>query len=342
MVWFGFLSFLIPVFIFLNILSLAYWLFKKSKIALLPALLFLYSLIYFPATFAINWKGDEGKAKEFSVLSFNVSFFNVSKHWVLNEYNSTSINKSSIRMKEWVRNNNADIKCFQEFYDHKDSKIFNISDYIAPDSCYYQFVSGTYHPRKQTLLSGGVAIFSKYPIYNKGIIFIDKGTNNRGIFADVVIGDDTIRIINVHLHSMRLKKPSSYDSDAFYRFVKNIYMRLKDGLLRRNIQADKVYDFVQKSPYRVILCGDFNETPYGYVYQRFNAILDNSFEKAGFGFGFSLNNSVPFLRIDNQFYDSKEFKAIDYVTFRNMPFSEHFPIQGTYLLKPKDHHLAAE
>jgi endonuclease/exonuclease/phosphatase (EEP) superfamily protein YafD len=84
--------------------------------------------------------------------------------------------------------------------------------------------------------------------------------------------------------------------------------------------------------YPVIVVGDLNETPYGWAYGTLRERLKNSFEEAGRGFGFTLNRSPFLVRIDNQFY-SKDFTVKQFVTLRNINYSDHFPIAADYELK---------
>ena len=55
----------------------------------------------------------------------------------------------------------------------------------------------------------------------------------------------------------------------------------------------------------------------------------------GFGFGFTYHKILSFLRIDNQFFDEKRIKNIDFMTYENVPYSDHYPIKGWYLMKWK-------
>jgi endonuclease/exonuclease/phosphatase (EEP) superfamily protein YafD len=80
------------------------------------------------------------------------------------------------------------------------------------------------------------------------------------------------------------------------------------------------------------VCGDFNETPYGYAYGQVRHRLSNAFEEAGSGFGFSYRNAPRYIRIDNQFYDKKKLKVLDFQTRRDVSYSDHYPIVGRYKL----------
>jgi endonuclease/exonuclease/phosphatase (EEP) superfamily protein YafD len=86
---------------------------------------------------------------------------------------------------------------------------------------------------------------------------------------------------------------------------------------------------IDESVYPVILCGDFNETPYGNAYGNIRDRLKNAFEERGNGFGFTLNRSPRIVRIDNQFC-SESIKVLDFQTFSDIMYSDHLPILGRY------------
>src|SRR5690554_7758286 len=68
----------------------------------------------------------------------------------------------------------------------------------------------------------GQAIFSKHPIINSGLIG-DSSRSIPSIYADIVKGEDTVRIYNFHLESIRFQKDeyslfdNSISSDKDYR-----------------------------------------------------------------------------------------------------------------------------
>jgi endonuclease/exonuclease/phosphatase family metal-dependent hydrolase len=92
-------------------------------------------------------------------------------------------------------------------------------------------------------------------------------------------------------------------------------------------------EHIRESPYPVIVCGDFNDTPFSYTYNELAKELKNAFVEAGSGIGATYNGPLPFLRIDNQFH-SEELKAAGYETHYEMGLSDHFPISAKYVLKP--------
>jgi len=104
---------------------------------------------------------------------------------------------------------------------------------------------------------------------------------------------------------------------------------LRRGFISRAKQIKDLLSSIEECKYKLILCGDLNELPYSYTYFALRNLLDNAFEKAGNGFGFTYNGKLFFLRIDNQFF-SKEISIHKFMTHRNVDFSDHFPLTATY------------
>lgn len=221
-------------------------------------------------------------------------------------------------MINWVKNHPAGVKCLQEYFYDYYNPIFKTKEAISKNGAYHCY----YESNKDTsrFQVRGLAIFSKYPIINSGRIFADQNQYNRGIFADILYNDDTVRIVNIHLHSMEMGGETH---------LKGFYFKYKTGTYTRVRQGKKVLNFVKNSPYMTIVCGDFNQTALSYLYKIFDQQLHNAFDKAGSGFGFTLNNKLFFLRIDNQFYNDK-LKIKGFKTLDHIKYSEHYPILGLY------------
>ncbi len=227
----------------------------------------------------------------------------------------------------------SDIICLQEFYNDRKNPDFNLIKSLKKTRPHYIFID-----KNPNHLDGqgavGLAIFSRFPIVNKQEIYWSP--NNNGVLAaDIVINNDTLRLINFQLRSMGirigkiLKKDNKLDTDE----TKNVLSLLKEGFTVRGIQMNSLEEVISQSPYPVIAAGDINELPYGYAYGRINKKLRNSFEESGFGFGFTYHKILSFLRIDQQFYDQKNVSNINFATYNDIPFSDHYPIKGWYILK---------
>lgn len=250
---------------------------------------------------------------------------------------TTDTTSDAYKMIAWVRENDADIKCFQEYYHSDSSEMFATLDILSEEGEYeYYFSSQNIHPENSKV---GIVIFSRFPIVNSGEVLFKKGSLNRAAFADIAIAGDTIRFINVHLQSMNLTPHNPLTSKTLSGTKKNlrtIYEKFEKGLLDRSFQAEIILEMIQQSPYKVILVGDLNQTPYSFVYNSFKELLDNAFEKAGNGFGFTYGGeTLFFLRIDNQFFDPT-LTAIDFQTYNEVDYSDHYPIEASYVLNEGD------
>jgi endonuclease/exonuclease/phosphatase family metal-dependent hydrolase len=94
--------------------------------------------------------------------------------------------------------------------------------------------------------------------------------------------------------------------------------------LKRSVQSNSVREEIDKSPYPVIVCGDFNDVPNSYAYCKIGDGLQNAFVEKGLGFGRTFSGISPTLRIDNIFLDKKF--TIDQFTRVSKKLSDHFPI----------------
>lgn len=91
-----------------------------------------------------------------------------------------------------------------------------------------------------------ITIFSKYPLFNVKTWYF-KDTYNKMIQADVDWNGKPFRIFSVHLQTTG--------------HGKNLFTNIK----KRAAQSDLLKAVVKKSPYPVIVCGDFNDIPLSYT-----------------------------------------------------------------------------
>ena len=320
---FGFLVFLIPfVSIFCLLISIYNFFKLKTGFFLTYLAIFFCSLYHFNTTYQFSSLGEIKDDKAFSVMSYNVSFFN-KKQTFSKEYYDPSHNTKAFQIREWLSYNSTDIMCLQEFFDDINSPFLNNIQHLLKIQDYKKYF--VFEQKHDNGISGGLIILSKYPIINKGQIFLSDNGYNGAIFADIKINNDTIRIVNAHFESMQL--PTKRNNP------KELIGSLKRGILKHNYQTNLLMDFLEESQYEVILCSDLNEPSYSHVYYKINSLLRNSFEEKGEGFGFTYNgNLLKFIRIDNQFY-SKNIILHDFKTINDFRASKHFPLIGSYSIK---------
>lgn len=321
----GFLTLSIPVVLAGHVVFVLYWLFVSAWRSLLSGLVLIMAFPLLQRTLSVSFPPPPPESS-FKVLSFNSQLFNA------HDYFNTGSKEGPRQAIQWVKETGADILCLQEFYNEDRISALNSVSQLAAQG-YNSYMTPLFRLNKNWQGFFGVAIFTRFPIVGTGDLIFDRNTLNKGVYADVLIGKDTVRIINIHLHSMSIRTERlgvRKDLDKLKDDSKNTFWKLKKGFVARARQISLVENFVDESPYPVILCGDFNEVPYSYVYQRVRRKLRNAFEDAGNGFGFTLNKKhLFFIRIDNQFYD-KRLKVHAFDTHREVTYSDHFPISAVY------------
>jgi endonuclease/exonuclease/phosphatase family metal-dependent hydrolase len=330
----AFIALSLPGALILNILFLVVWVFKRSVKAFLPLLVIILGWSYYERGFAFNLVPDnellDVEPKTIQVLSYNVRIFNTYAH--LQDKNQ----QSSKKMIKWVATHPADIFCLQEFYNERTSPVYNTVSKI-----------GKQHQKKyyiaKTLVNGvgaqfGLAIFSKHPILNKGIIRFGEKTNNLAMFTDIRLKEDTIRVYNFHFQSMSMDEKDIVDSyqdqDNLKTKGRKLLGLFKRGIVKRADQVNLLMEHIASCPFPVILCGDTNDLPYSYTYQRLNSNYTNAFQAKGWGVGATYNGKLPFIRIDNQFCD-EDWEVLNYTKYDSVAYSDHFPVAVTYKLVSK-------
>lgn len=322
----GFLMMTVPVAIVANLVFIGIWAIAKSRKVWLSAVIVIIGIPLILRTF--TWHFTEKSEKNLSIVSQNLMWCDSF------DYVHKKETENGSKLIQAAIDNEADILCFQELYNNDEFEELSVLKRFRKKNPYYTYMYASPNNKNgQGLI--GLAIFSKYPILNQK----EKHwrPNHNGLLSvDVVIKKDTIRVINVQLKSMgvRVNKVLDEDNkDIAKQEAKTIYHQLKDGFDARIEQVRDLEDWIKESPYPVIVCGDFNELPYGYAYGRIRNHLANSFEKAGRGFGFTYNKPPSFVRIDNQFFDEKHFEIKHFEVIDKDEYSDHFAIRGEYRLK---------
>jgi endonuclease/exonuclease/phosphatase family metal-dependent hydrolase len=189
-------------------------------------------------------------------------------------------------------------------------------------------------------LDFGMATFSKYPIVRKEMIEFNESLNG-SMSSDIVIGNDTIRIYNCHLQSIRLRNDYNdlLDSLIFnynekqLNELKDITIRLRQAYIQRAHQVDILTGHIASSAYPVIVCGDFNDTPVSYTYKSLSKNKKDVFIESGSGIGTTFRGNFPYVRIDYILY-SPWFKS-EYYKSEKVNWSDHYPVRVRFRLGEK-------
>ncbi len=321
------------IFIYIiNFLFLLFWIFiKRKKILIIINLLFIIiGFSFLSDFFNINFTNNDNDTNNFKIISYNVRQFDL-YNWKENKINRN-------KYFDFLKKENPDIICFQEYYEDETKK------FITTDSIISFLKTKNFYFKNTDLSSNkykfGIATFSKYPIL-KSDFFEFENTSNIIIYSDLLINADTIRVFNTHLQSIRFQ-PEDYkfiedveksiDSVAF-KEAKPLIVKLRDAYKMRAIQTNSLHSLIKMSPYKVIVCGDFNDTPISYTYHTAKGNLHDAFIEAGTGMSRTYNGTFPSFRIDYVLY-SNGIEALDYKCPK-IPISDHYPIVVTLNNKPK-------
>ncbi len=170
------------------------------------------------------------------------------------------------RVIRYLQRQDADIICLQEVDVYKNEKYLTLPELrkALEKYPYTYFDFKIYNKRHQY----GLAVFSKYPLSNKNTIrYSSRG--NISDYCDVAVGKDTFRLFNNHLESNRLEikdLPDSIESSALVESAQRISDKLESARKIRQLQAEAIREEISKSPYPVIMAGDFNTPPVSFSY----------------------------------------------------------------------------
>ena len=337
--WFlGLLTLASLYFFLLLVIFIAFWLFVKPKYILLSLITIAIAWMPLGQILKINKSEDFKIAKlpnSIRVMSWNVEHFDILEHKTHPERKQ--------EMLDLINKYSPDVACFQEMVGGDfDSTAINFVPRIAKQ-LKYQYYYYSYDKRDD--FDGkhhyGIITFSRFPIIQKYTYNpIELEYNSIFQSVDVAKDSDTFRVFNVHLQSLKF-------SDVSRQYIenpemkgridieksKNIISKFKTGFAKRKLQSERIKKSMNESPYKVILCGDFNDVPNSYAYNTIGKGLKNAYAEKGTGIGRTFSSISPTLRIDNIFVDKK--LAVDQYVRVKKKLSDHFPIIADITIESK-------
>ncbi len=312
-----------PFLVVANVIFVVFWLFFKPRYSFISifAVLIGWSMLSRYVQFGAKTTENEGV----KVLSYNVQHFTgndkLSEKDIANE------------IITFLNAENSDIICLQEARLRK-SRIFNLANAVKKLNSirHYQYA------RSSTTF--GSVTLTRFPIVNMGEIRFDK-SRNMSIYTDMLIGTDTVRVFNVHLQSY-LIDPGKYsiiespgvDQEKDLEEMREMGLKFKKAFQMRAGQVREIRRHINASPYAVIVCGDFNDTPISYAYQKLRGNLKDAFVCSGSGISHTYIGKLPSFRIDNVFH-SKEFESFNFETI-DFRMSDHLPVSCTLVKKSRN------
>lgn len=314
-----------PLLLAINLVFLVLWIIRWKWWVLVSGIVLVAGIPLMMNFFRFRlpsppYNGD----REFTVMSMNVNLFRL--------YSWSNKPPTMDSIEDLTHKSRVDILCLQEFYTN--TKDFTEEDarILFGDTAHIHYISTTSN-------SGfGIATFSRFPIVAGGEIHFE-GSANASIFTDLLIGDDTIRVYNTHLQSYRLNRRNlEFIKNPDFRKGKNrigevldLFTRIREAVEKRAVQVLQVRAHIDRSPYPVIVCGDFNDSPISFTYRHMRGDLRDAFQEAGDGFGSTYKDIFPSFRIDYILH-SDSLSALDYMVVP-CDYSDHNPILVPFNIK---------
>ena len=305
--WFPFLSVLslfLPFFLVVNLLFFAYWLIQFKKYIFVSGLVLLLGITFINKFYNLKQTVLPKSENEFTIMSYNVRLFNK-----FNWYKKANIPN---KIAEFVSEKNPDILCVQEYSDLEKTKFSNYK---------YQHIF-----KEGNNIIVGNAIFSKYKIIDKGVINFPNSTNN-AVYADIIKGNDTLRIYSMHLQSIKIS--TNIEEEEIQKIneskTKYIFRKISEAFTKQQEQSLLLKQHFSECKYKKIICGDMNNSAFSFVYRTIKGSMQDAFESNGDGFGKTYNFKYYPARIDYIFAD-KNIQIKSFETLNDFYNSDHFPL----------------
>lgn len=297
-----------PVFLIVDLLFIIFWLLFKARLVWVPIagalLIGGFVLDYSPMHLTVG-SDTASNDSDISVITFNVG--------------RMTEKEQREEFMQFINTTDADIICLQELG----------TRFLRGHTRWLDTIN--YH----TLQTGNVAILSRFPIISD-TIHIDYPTRSNHCFACWIdCRGDSVLLVNNHLESNHLSPEEKYEytstiidpnREAIRSSSRKLMGKLSEAASYRGKQADSICAFVMRNAqHPAIVCGDFNDTPVSYVYQRFARQFTSAYKKAGNGPGFTYSQRSFPVRIDHIFF-SDDWECTSCSIDRSVSSSDHYPL----------------
>lgn len=302
------LVYALPILLVINVLLVIYWLVRRRWIWLImPVVTLLCSIPYMLSIFQPRGLATDSEARKgIKIATYNVELFG----------RETTGFKAEAVLAE-MKKQKIDILCMQEYSEHRGDKE-NSESYKE----YFPYMA---------MGNADMVIYSRFPIKEqKNLPFED--TNNSAMWATIDVNGYDVRVFNVHLETTGFNRTlrqaskvrqQGYDVES-NSVLKAIYGNYTLGMIVRAGQARTVANEISSSTIPTIVCGDFNDVPYSYVYNTMLGDLVDGFKECGSGFMKTFRAPKKPVRIDYIFH-SESLSGLTYY-YKDLTYSDHFPV----------------
>ena len=280
------LVYALPILILGNIVFLIYWLvLRKFHWMIMPLITILCCIPYTGTLYKFGSLDESADSKPgIKLATYNVARFSLETSGFMAQDILSEMKKQKV-----------DIVCFQEYSDFAGDK--------KNSDSYKEYFP--YHAQGQS----DMMIYSRYPITNSKNIKFEM-TNNSAMWAEINVNDNIYRVYNVHLETTGLNST-----------LRRATKMANNGL---EVQANMLAMDMRESNHPIIVCGDFNDVPYSYVYNTMLGDKIDGFKECGSGFMHTFRGGKKMVRIDYIFHD-KELEGLSYYK-KDLSYSDHYPV----------------
>ena len=297
-----------PIFLAANLLFIILWLLVHARLTWIPVAATLlvanFALDYCP----IHLTGTTQPTTHDTTIT--IVTYNVGR--MANE-------EQRSQFIQFIDSSQADIICLQELY----------TTFI---SSHQEWFERTHY---SVLQANNIAILSRLPFLSDTISITYPTRSNHSLACWIDCMGDSLLLINNHLESNHLS-PEEKDeytntiTDPNRESIKHsshmLVGKLSEATAYRGAQTDSICALIDRNTsHPVIVCGDLNETPISYTYQRLAKRLRSAYREAASGPGFTYTQRSFPVRIDHLFYP-KDWTCTDCRIDRSTTSSDHYPL----------------
>ena len=321
-VWTAFFGLGFWIIFFVNILILVILISLRSrKTLLIPIIALLFSVPGLVKSYSFGEKLDA--EHQLKVMTYNVGVF---RDYKVKSRSVSDVKKSLAKL---VKTHEPDVICLQESGKWPKNTASEFSKMIGYK--YYNFNS-----------SNGNCYFSKYPIKNSDC-FMDKEISKFADIKKIVINkEEYFYLVNCHFNSFGISPQEIEYTNDLKNIVKDselygksLIRKLISGFIRRTASTESLIDNLPDDNVPLVICGDFNDTPLSYTYNKITeAGLNDAFIASSKGIGKTYCGSLPLLRID-YFWYNEYVEVVDYNRIKQTT-SDHYPLLMSFNIVKKE------
>lgn len=352
---------LLPVLILVNLLFALYWLLRKRWIiCLIPLAAVAGSFPYYGTIYQRGGKPDtelslqKESTENIRVLTYNTGNFlnkdNIKCARTLADLlNGQEIDiacfqeySMQARFKDTVSRIMGDFPYSFSNADNGPMKVAIYSRYPILESSYVSYPASTYGYIVSTIaicdrekieneIAAALAGLAM-PLQSDSAALFRRDSVTRAVTDSITGVSPKITVINTHLQSTGISTTNNEvvlteqagGGISKADRARMTVSRMSDSYKMRAQQIESICELIKNTAWPVILCGDFNDTPLSYVYDRSATLLTDGFKEGGSGYMYTYKYFKKLLRIDYIFH-SAGLRSVRYFS-PDKPFSDHNPV----------------